>query len=83
VHKPLFLFFEGDLGLKAARRKPGRIGHERAQRSQEKQKISLLYAFFAFLCGKGLILARMREFHAIAGQHFYFLDAVLGGIARY
>jgi len=70
--------FEGDIGLKKANRKPGRISHERAQRSQKKQRISLLYAFFAFLCGKGLFLAGMREFRAAAPVDFLFFVGVIG-----
>jgi hypothetical protein len=75
-----FLSLGGDLGLKAARRKRGRIGHKRAQRSQRKP--TALFLFCALLRSFAAIasfcpgLARMREFRAIAWQDFLFLEGV-------
>jgi hypothetical protein len=45
-------------------------------RSQKKQRISLLYASFEFLGGKGLFLAGMREFRA-APRLFLFFEGLI------
>jgi hypothetical protein len=42
------------------------------RRSQKKTQQASIYAFFAFFCGKGLFLAGMREFRAVARLFFIF-----------
>jgi hypothetical protein len=75
-HKPpFFVFLKATLGLKLKAENQEELATKERKKSQKKQKISLLYVFFAFFCGQCLFwpgLAGMREFRAAASLFLFF-----------
>jgi hypothetical protein len=58
THKPPVFSFKGDIGLKAAGRKPGRVGHKRAKDHKEDQFEFLFLRSLCSFAAKCLFLGR-------------------------